>query len=69
MTKTEAKNLFGSVTNLCKAMGLSRNAYYKWKDPLTQTKEDQVIGAYMRHAEAQDRLVVHKFNIMGEAHD
>ena len=59
MTKKEAVQLFGSVTNLCKAMGLSRNAYYKWTDPLTQTKADQVIGAYMRNAEDRDKQVIH----------
>lgn len=59
MTKAEAVQLFGSVTKLAKAMGISRGAYYKWTDPLPQPRADQVRGAYLRHAEELDRKIIH----------
>ena len=61
MTKDEAKALFGSVTELAKAMGVTRQSFYKWADPLPQSKADQVLGAYMRTAEERDRKAVHYF--------
>ena len=61
MKKSEAKNLFGSVSALCRALGISRAAYYKWDDPLPQKKEDQVRGAYMRYCEEKDREAVAVF--------
>ncbi len=57
MTKSDAKELFGGVTRLAKALGISRQYFYQWPDPMTQPQEDRVRGAYMRIAEERDNRV------------
>jgi len=69
MTKAQAVSLFGNVTKLCKAMGISRNAYYKWDDPLKQRKADQVRGAWERVTEARDKEAVILFRQKKELED
>lgn len=48
MTKSEAIQLFTSVPALAHALGISRQAIYKWPDPLPQEQADRVIGAAIR---------------------
>ena len=59
MTKNEAKELFGTVTELAKCLGITRQYFYKWPDPLKLSQQDRVIGAYMRIAEEKDPAVTH----------
>ena len=48
MTKSEAIHLFVSVSELASALGISRQAVYKWPDPLPQEQADRIIGAAIR---------------------
>ena len=60
MRKEDAKELFGGVTRLAKALQISRQYFYQWPDPLTQAQEDRVRGAYMRIVEERDKLFTHR---------
>lgn len=48
MTKIEAIQLFGTGSDLAKAIGISPQAIYKWPDILTPKIEDRVIAAIVR---------------------
>jgi hypothetical protein len=48
MTKKEAISIFGSIPDLAKAIGTTRQAIYQWKDELDQAKSDRVTGAAFR---------------------
>ena len=50
MSKNEAVEIFGSVKELAKALGVSVYAIYMWteKDNLSQKRIDQINGAAMR---------------------
>ena len=65
MTKSEAKELFGTVRNICKVLGVQTQSYYRWPDELTQARSDQLVGAYLRLAEERDRQVIHKYGKIG----
>lgn len=61
MTKSEAKELFGDVAKLCRALQIERATFYRWSDPLPIQKADQVRGAYHRVTEERDRLAISVF--------
>ena len=65
MTKAEATELFGSVKQLCQALDIDRQTFYRWSDPLPQTKVDHIRGAYFRICEDRDKLVVHTLGGQG----
>lgn len=49
MTKQEAINLFGTITELSKALGISTQAVSQWPDELTNRIKYRVIGvAYQK---------------------
>ena len=56
MTKKEAIRKFGSVANLAKALGMSRQAIYKWPDKLPVATQDQIRGAIARLKEESKEL-------------
>ena len=47
-TKTQAKNIFGSILNIANALGISRIAIYQWDEVLSQRQADEVTGAAVR---------------------
>ena len=49
MTKSEAINLFSSVSELADALDVSRQAIYKWPHgELKQEQVDRIVGAAIR---------------------
>lgn len=48
MNKKAAIDLFGSVQGLADALGITRQAIYKWPDELPQRTADEVLGAAVR---------------------
>lgn len=49
MTKSDAIAIFGTtVTELARALGITRSAVSQWNDVLRQDQEDRVIGAAVR---------------------
>lgn len=48
MKKDEAIKIFGTVTELAEALGVTRHAIYQWPDDLPQATHDRVIGAAVR---------------------
>lgn len=48
MTKNQATYIFRGVGKLADALGITRQAIYKWPNVLTDKQENQVIGAAMR---------------------
>lgn len=53
MKKIEAALLFGDthaggLQRIATTLGITRQAVWKWKDPLPQKVEDQLIGAAIR---------------------
>ena len=67
MTKSTAINIFGTVANLAKALGISRSAIYQWPDELPQRLSDQIIGAAVRIERAtrarDPQRVVHRWEL------
>ncbi|ULQ45951.1 Cro/CI family transcriptional regulator [Flagellatimonas centrodinii] len=48
MTKSQAISAFGTVANLAGALGISRQAVYKWPERLHQDCADRIVGAAIR---------------------
>lgn len=48
MKKQDAIDMFGTPTELAKALGITRQAVYQWPDEISQEQEDRVIGAAYR---------------------
>jgi len=48
MTKSEAIKIFSSVASLAGALGISRQAVYKWPNDLPQEQVDRIVGAAIR---------------------
>jgi len=48
MIKARAIEMFGSVTNLANAVGISRAAVYQWPEELPRLQADRVIAACVR---------------------
>lgn len=48
MTKSQAIELFGSVTELAAALGIQRQAVYQWPEELKQRTADEIVGAATR---------------------
>lgn len=48
MNKASAIELFGSVTDLAVALGITRQAIYQWPDELAQDQQDRIVGAAIR---------------------
>ena len=48
MTKSQAISLFGSISLLCAALKISRQAVHQWPELLTQKTADRVRGAKVR---------------------
>ena len=48
MTKIEAVRKFGSVINLAKALGITRQAVYAWPEELPLRLADEIRGAVER---------------------
>ena len=59
MQKSEAIKIFGSKRKLYEALGVSRQTLFRWNNCLTQQQADQVIGAYMRISEENDKAVTY----------
>lgn len=57
MKKSDAITLFGTVADLAKAMGMTRQGIYQWPDELPLATEDRVIGAAIRLGKMQPALV------------
>jgi len=49
MKKEDAISIFGSVTQLAGAMGISRQAIYMWPEIITGAVQDRVLGAAVRN--------------------
>ncbi|MDN5850990.1 MAG: Cro/CI family transcriptional regulator [Nitrococcus sp.] len=48
MEKQSAIELFGSVTALAAALGITRQAIYQWPEHLSQDQQDRITGAAIR---------------------
>ncbi len=48
MNKSRAIYVFRGVTNLSKALGVTRTTIYNWKEKLPQGTEDRINGAALR---------------------
>lgn len=49
MTKQEAADLFGGAhADLARALDMTRGGISQWKDELTETQTDRVLGAAIR---------------------
>ena len=48
MKKKDAIQIFGSASDLSKAIGVTRSAVSQWPDELDQSQADRVIGAAYR---------------------
>ena len=53
MKKQNAIELFGSVREMAKAMGITPQAIYQWPNKLPQEQADRVIGAAVRIGKVQ----------------
>ena len=56
MRKEEALNLFGNVTQLANAVGVSLQAISSWPEVLTDRIADRVIAAGVRTGKDQRKL-------------
>lgn len=59
MTKQQAVEMFGKQKLLVEYLGITRQAFDQWKDPLPQDRADRILGAYMRFAEDRDKKITH----------
>ncbi len=48
MNKSEAIEIFGSVSKLASALGVTRHAIYMWPNELPKATQDRVIGGAVR---------------------
>lgn len=48
MKKSEAIQLFGSQSNMARALGITRQAVWQWPEDLSMIRTDWVRGAAMR---------------------
>lgn len=48
MDKSTAIQIFGSASELARALGITRQAVYQWREHLSQEQVDRVIGAAIR---------------------
>ena len=48
MTKREAIGMFGTASDLARALRITPQAIYQWPDQLQQEQIDRVIGAAIR---------------------
>ena len=48
MRKTDAIKIFGSASELARAIGISPQAVYQWPDELSRALEDRVLAATHR---------------------
>ncbi len=48
MTKKDAVNYFGSVSELARAIGVTPSAVNQWTNELSLSKQDQIRGACLR---------------------
>lgn len=60
MLKAEAIRMFGGVTALANAVGVSRAAVYQWPEELPRPQADRVIAACVRHGIDPSPLLAEK---------
>lgn len=48
MTKTQARNLFGSQAKMAMALGITSGAISQWPEQLEQRTVDAIVGAALR---------------------
>ncbi len=54
MRKTEAIRMFGTATQLARAIGITPQAVYQWPEVLTPALNDRVMAAMMRRTAGKD---------------